>query len=82
MHCRQLGTSDLKVSEIALGSWLTYGVEQVRPITCIRTALDLGITLSTRRMSTAGVPPSRCWARRLPVFPVPRMCWRPNSSFP
>lgn len=45
MHYRQLGTSDLKVSEIALGSWLTYGggVEQERAITCIRTALALGI---------------------------------------
>lgn len=47
MHYRQLGTSGLKVSEIALGSWLTYGggVEQTRAIACIRTALDLGINL-------------------------------------
>ena len=47
MHYRQLGTSDLTVSEIALGSWLTYGggVEKARAISCIRTALDLGITL-------------------------------------
>ena len=47
MHYRQLGTSDLKVSEIALGSWLTYGggVEQARAIACIRAALDSGINL-------------------------------------
>jgi aryl-alcohol dehydrogenase-like predicted oxidoreductase len=47
MRYRQLGTSDLTVSEIALGSWLTYGggVEKARAISCIRTALDLGITL-------------------------------------
>ncbi len=25
MQYRQIGNSDLKVSEIALGSWLTYG---------------------------------------------------------
>lgn len=45
MHYRQLGTSDLKVSEIALGSWLTYGsgVELARAMSCVRTALDLGI---------------------------------------
>jgi len=47
MRYRLLGGSDLKVSEIALGSWLTYGggVEKARAISCIRTALDLGINL-------------------------------------
>ena len=47
MRYRPLGASDLKVSEIALGSWLTYGagVEKARAIACIRTALDLGINL-------------------------------------
>lgn len=47
MQYRQLGASDLKVSEIALGSWLTYGggVDTSRAIACIRTALELGINL-------------------------------------
>ncbi len=47
MRYRLLGASDLKVSEIALGSWLTYGggVGKARAIACIRTALDLGINL-------------------------------------
>jgi aryl-alcohol dehydrogenase-like predicted oxidoreductase len=42
---RQLGDSDLMVSEISLGSWLTYsgGVEKAEAIACVRTALDLGI---------------------------------------
>lgn len=35
MQYRQLGNSDLEISEIALGSWLTYGVgveaRQARP---------------------------------------------------
>jgi len=45
MQYRQLGNSDLKVSELALGSWLTYagGVETEQAITCVRQALDLGI---------------------------------------
>lgn len=44
MHHRRLGTSDLMVSEIAIGSWLTYwgGVVLARAIACTVTALDLG----------------------------------------
>ena len=47
MHYRNLGTSNLMVSEVALGSWLTYsgGVEKARSIACVRRALDLGVTL-------------------------------------
>lgn len=42
---RQLGRSNLIVSEIALGSWLTYsgGIEKQRSIACVKRALDLGI---------------------------------------
>jgi len=45
MRFRQLGNSDLRVSEIALGSWLTYagGVEKQQAMACVRQALDLGI---------------------------------------
>ncbi len=45
MQYRKLGNSDLNVSEIALGSWLTYGggVEKTRAIDCVRAAFDAGI---------------------------------------
>lgn len=45
MRYRQLGSSDLQVSEISLGSWLTFGVgvEAERAASCVRRALDLGI---------------------------------------
>src|SRR2546430_1201702 len=45
MEYRQLGASDLRVSEISLGSWLTYGVgvERDRAEACVRRAFDLGI---------------------------------------
>jgi aryl-alcohol dehydrogenase-like predicted oxidoreductase len=45
MRYRQLGSSDLKVSEISLGSWLTYGVgvERDNAIACVRRAFELGI---------------------------------------
>jgi aryl-alcohol dehydrogenase-like predicted oxidoreductase len=47
MQYRQLGSSDLHVSEISLGSWLTYGVgvERERATACVRKAFDLGINL-------------------------------------
>lgn len=45
MLYRQLGNSELNVSEIGLGSWLTYGVsvERERADACVRRAFDLGI---------------------------------------
>ena len=47
MRYRQLGSSDLQVSEISLGSWLTYGVgvEQDQGRACVAKAFDLGINL-------------------------------------
>ena len=45
MHYRQLGNSDLEVSEIALGSWLTFGVgvDARKSQDCIKSAFDVGI---------------------------------------
>jgi aryl-alcohol dehydrogenase-like predicted oxidoreductase len=46
MQYRQLGSSSLKVSEISLGSWLTYGagVAREQALACVAKAFDLGIT--------------------------------------
>lgn len=45
MKYRRLGASDLEVSEISLGSWLTYGVGVERDLAraCVDRAFDLGI---------------------------------------
>jgi aryl-alcohol dehydrogenase-like predicted oxidoreductase len=45
VNYRKLGTSDLEVSEISLGSWLTYsgGVEREQAEACVRAAFDVGI---------------------------------------
>jgi 1-deoxyxylulose-5-phosphate synthase len=45
MKYRKLGTSDLSVSEISLGSWLTYGVgvDRDRALRCVDRAFELGI---------------------------------------
>ena len=45
MNYRQLGDSELMVSEISLGSWLTYGVgvDRENAEACVRRAFDEGI---------------------------------------
>jgi aryl-alcohol dehydrogenase-like predicted oxidoreductase len=45
MNLRKLGCSDLEVSEISLGSWLTYsgGVEREQAKACVQAAFDVGI---------------------------------------
>lgn len=45
MRYRRLGDSDLEVSEISLGSWLTYsgGVERERAAACVNKAFEVGI---------------------------------------
>src|ERR671933_1687025 len=45
MRYRRLGSSDLEISEISLGSWLTYGggVERERAEACVAKAFDVGI---------------------------------------
>src|ERR1700709_1977485 len=45
MKYRKLGASDLSVSEISLGSWLTFGVgvERDKAAACVDRAFDLGI---------------------------------------
>jgi aryl-alcohol dehydrogenase-like predicted oxidoreductase len=46
MRLRQLGDSDLRVSEISLGSWLTYGggIDAERARACVDAAFNAGIT--------------------------------------
>jgi voltage-dependent potassium channel beta subunit len=45
MRYRKLGTWGVKISEIGLGSWLTYGgsVEDEQAIACIHRAYELGV---------------------------------------
>lgn len=47
MRYRKLGSSDLEVSEISLGSWLTYGVgvDDSNARACLDRAFELGVNL-------------------------------------
>lgn len=61
MKYRKLGASDLTVSEISLGSWLTYGVgvERDRAAQCVDRAFDLGINfIDTANVYGAGAAES------------------------
>lgn len=61
MQYRKLGSSDLNVSEIALGSWLTYGVgvERDKAAACVDRAFDLGINfIDTANVYGAGAAES------------------------
>lgn len=57
MRYRRLGRAGMQVSEISLGSWLTYGggVEEQTARDCIREAYDLGINFfDTANVYAAG----------------------------
>jgi 1-deoxyxylulose-5-phosphate synthase len=71
MQHHRLGDSDLEVSTIALGSWLTYsgGVGRVRTEACTRAAFEAGITLfDTANVYGRGAA-ERAWGEILATYP-------------
>jgi aryl-alcohol dehydrogenase-like predicted oxidoreductase len=71
MEHRRLGDSDLEVSVIALGSWLTYsgGVGRERTEACTRAAFEAGITFfDTANVYGRGAA-ERAWGEILAAFP-------------
>lgn len=62
MKYRRLGGTGLKVSEISLGSWLTYGgyVERDNAVNAIETAYDLGVNFLIQQMFTKRVLLRKC----------------------
>jgi 1-deoxyxylulose-5-phosphate synthase len=71
MEHRQLGDSDLQVSVIALGSWLTYsgGVGREQTEACTKAAFDAGITFfDTANVYGRGAAES-AWGEILSGYP-------------
>jgi aryl-alcohol dehydrogenase-like predicted oxidoreductase len=71
VHQRRLGDSDLDVSAIALGSWLTYsgGVGRAQTQACTRAAFDAGITFfDTANVYGRGAA-ERAWGEILADYP-------------
>ncbi len=61
MRYRRLGASDLEVSEISLGSWLTYGggVGRERAEACVAKAFEVGINfIDTANVYSSGAAES------------------------
>jgi aryl-alcohol dehydrogenase-like predicted oxidoreductase len=71
MRLRRLGSSEIEVSEISLGSWLTYGggVEREQTEACTRAAFDAGINLfDTSNIYGVGAAES-AWGEILTDYP-------------
>jgi aryl-alcohol dehydrogenase-like predicted oxidoreductase len=71
MNTRRLGSSDLEITEISLGSWLTYsgGVERDQTEACTRAAFDAGINFfDTANVYGRGAAES-AWGEILKDYP-------------
>jgi len=71
MNRRKLGDSDLEVSEISLGSWLTYsgGVERDQTEACTRAAFDAGINFFDTANAYGRGAAETAWGEILSAYP-------------
>ena len=71
MELRQLGDSGIEVSEVALGSWLTYsgGIEREQTEACTKAAFDAGINFfDTANVYGVGAA-EEAWGEILSAYP-------------
>lgn len=71
MKKRQLGSSDLMVSEISLGSWLTYsgGVGYDQAEACTRAAYEAGINFFDTANAYGRGASEEAWGKILAAYP-------------
>jgi voltage-dependent potassium channel beta subunit len=84
MRYRQLGHSGLRVSEVALGSWLTYGatVDTAGAVEIVRAALDLGVNLFDSADVYAGGAAEEALGEALRDVPRHRVVIATKAFFP
>src|ERR1700704_6048307 len=70
MKFRKLGDSEIEVSEISLGSWLTFGagVEREHTEACTRAAFDAGINFFDTANVYGGGAAETVWGEVLSDF--------------
>jgi len=81
---RPLGDSGIEVSEVSLGSWLTYsgGVEREQTEACTRAAFDLGVNFfDTANVYGRGAS-EEAWGEILPDFPRDEIVLATKVYFP
>ncbi|HLI60250.1 MAG TPA: aldo/keto reductase family protein [Solirubrobacteraceae bacterium] len=71
MELRRLGDSDLQISEIGLGSWLTYsgGVEREQTEACTRAAFEAGINFFDTANAYGRGAAESAWGEILSAYP-------------
>ena len=71
MEHRRLGDSDIEVSVISLGSWLTYsgGVGREQTEACTRAAFDAGITFFDTANAYGRGAAESAWGEILSAYP-------------
>src|SRR4051795_13351581 len=82
MEFRRLGDSDIEVSAISLGSWLTYsgGIEREQTEACTRAAFEVGINFfDTANIYGVGAAET-AWGEILKNFGARSSSSPPSSS--
>jgi aryl-alcohol dehydrogenase-like predicted oxidoreductase len=71
VELRRLGDSDLQVSEISLGSWLTYsgGIERTQTEACTRAAFDAGVNFFDTANAYGRGAAESAWGEILSDYP-------------
>ena len=71
MKTRRLGSSDLEITEISLGSWLTYsgGIERDQTEACTRAAFDAGINFFDTANAYGDGASESAWGEILTDYP-------------